>query len=902
MSVIRLNVSTQLIEFTTPQWATKYLFHAIISHPFRHLERQRRNIQLKALSYSIAQSSWLEFDCEIQYSLYKQHTFEGFSYISALVNTGSMSGSQSHGHPPINILSSNYFRYGTSVYQNLYYGESNGSSQESTNESTGVENRGDSTVSTESDRGGSKIKRRYKSLLQNYGGNPSAKAKRLIGKFHEHGSSDSFSIFSLRSSYSNRNLPSGHSRSAMPGAGPQHAAISEEQRAYATINALPVEILSLIISNFAAGACLDDMRTLVRCLYVNKKFYEAAKIVLYDSPTFISTYRTAQFVTNLRLHPENGLLVRCLDLSKLKNGVIEGSAGQFDEDDNEEDIRISSHRGNTAEDVLEETNEEDGEQEINNSVDAGLERAATPVDDDLPDIAWAGWRDWRYRFDPLYGNQMLSCHKSLKRVSSRSSSVHSTGTGGAGTVPAYGLRKAHRSNSSVSSFTSSIMSTFYNSPSFSSLNLLTTHDSGSEDSSSKWFSKLFSSKRTPKQKYQSYVKNKIRRNESTETLPIGEELSRTSVKFSIESNPKTQPYHERHPYTNKYLLKHALSKDLPLGYVLHLIRSCPNMKSLNLANVNISQDFEVQSRQESSANRAASLIPHVAESTTDSEDLEGKSLVPIYLTDSSKSYAYYEGTIGPSAKRLEELHIGSPYAMHGESWITSNYPPPIDERTKFRTQRSRKGPQCTYTLTKLEVQNLFALIYHSLPMLSTLSMDNVVWCSQADVKSFIFSSLARKPALHVSFIHAGMSRNMSWASNGLLCHFVAILSLAEILDRDDLFLEDLFNVRTERFHSDGADHDPLLVARSNPITVTTYDKEEIRCTLQIRRSSRMAVKTTLDNENRILCDIALGLRSSGSDASIVRIEELAFQLIGRLDDLRAADLRRHIGENQYTLH
>ncbi|CAR23571.1 Cos111p [Lachancea thermotolerans CBS 6340] len=815
-----------------------------------------------------------------------------------------MTGGHSHANQPINIVNSNYFRYGTSVYQKLYNGESDCSTQNSANELNETTPPAGSGTSADSDNTTSKFKRKYRSLLQNYGGNPSSKAKRFIGKLHDHGSSDSFSLFSLRSTHSNRNLPSGHSKSALPG-GPQHEAISEEARPFADIKSLPVEILALVIRNFLKNACYEDARTLVRCLYVSRDFYEATKVVLYEAPGFTSTYRVAQFVTCLRVHPQNGLLVRHLDLSMLKNGVIEDQSGSFDDDEHSVgETRIPVRRRSTADSVLEEGDEEDDENERNsNRANGELERATTPVADDLPDIAWAGWRDWRYRFDPLYGNQLLSCCRTLKRVSSRSSSIHSNGTTGTGSASGYGLRRSHRSNSSVSSFTSSIMSSIYNSSSLSSLNLLSTHDPVCADGSSSWFNKLFSGKRTPKQKYQNYVKARVKKSESSEAVATPQdENAKTCVKFSVQAITKNQPYHERHPLTNKYLLKFALSKDLPLGYIFHLVRLCPNMTLLNLANLNISSDFEVQLRKDPSEIRTTSLLPNVQEIISDEDAFIGRNLEVIYLTDSSKGYSYYEGTVGNPRKRLEDLHFGSPYSMTGESWISSNYPPPIDERTKFRGQRNRHNMQNNFSLVKLEVRSLFALIHGSLPRLEKLFLDNVVWCSQMDVKGFVFSCFPQKPALHVSFIHAGMSRNMNWASSGSIHDFVAILILGEIMDRDDLFLEDLFNVRTDRYNYGGLSHDNRLVGRSNILTVTTYAGEELKCVLQIRRSSIMAVKTILDRDNNILCNVNLNSLAQVSNPSTIRIRDLTQHLTERLEDLRAADLRRHIGENQYAIH
>lgn len=51
-----------------------------------------------------------------------------------------------------------------------------------------------------------------------------------------------------------------------------------------------------------------------------------------------------------------------------------------------------------------------------------------------------------------------------------------------------------------------------------------------------------------------------------------------------------------HPPINKYLLSFSNTKDIPIGYLIHLINLCPNLISVNLANVSLSTDYEVDKR------------------------------------------------------------------------------------------------------------------------------------------------------------------------------------------------------------------------------------------------------------------------------------------------------------------
>ncbi|SCW03585.1 LAFE_0G13718g1_1 [Lachancea fermentati] len=833
-----------------------------------------------------------------------------------------MTGANGHGNQNINIVNSNYSRYGTSVYQKLYketspgpalHGQVNWQLDKMTSFAST-----ESSLTTDNDSTTSKFKKKYRSLLQNYGGS-SSKAKRLIGKLHDHGSSDSFSIFSLRSSYSNRNLGSGHQRA--PGTGSaQQRVILEDSRPFLDLNALPAEILVLVFQNLDRGGYLYDKRSLVRCLYVCKKFYEAGKAVLYESPCFVSTYRFAQFVTCLRLHPENGLLLRVLDLSRLKSGLIEEA--KEDDDEEEEEDEAEEDEGDEQEwnnderdeqerrgrrmandNVLQEENEEDAAeegQELRLTEGTHLERESTPTDDDLPGIAWAGWRDWRFRFDPLYGSQMLNSYYNLKRSSSRSSSITSTGTAAASTVPM--SRRAHRSNSSVSSFTSSIMSSFYNSTSLSSLNLTLSQDSPSSSGSNKWFRNIFNSKRAQKRKYEKYVLSKM--NDSTKDLEktsqSDDEERKTSVKFCVQKNLKDQPFHEGHPYTNKFLLKYSLYKDVPMGHIFHVISHCPNIVKINLANVTISSDFQVVVRNKATKCNTISMLRTPKEQEKEVNSNIGKNLDVVYLTDSNKNYDYYQGSKSGAPKRVENLHMGSPFSSHGgEFWYHTNYPPPINQNTKYRGERVRSQNTDDYSLTKLEVRDLFSLLHDTLPHLKSLNMDNVVWCNQPDFKDFVLSKIGRTTSLEMSFRHAGMGRNLSWASQGNIMQFVAIILLGELLDNDDLYLEDLFNVRMERFSTPMLE-DYTIIERSNLVTLY-HHHGETKFSLLIKHGPTLAASTEFRSDSILECTIFLGPASDSCDEITLRTGELAHRLVDRIRDLRTAELRRHIGENQYSI-
>lgn len=56
--------------------------------------------------------------------------------------------------------------------------------------------------------------------------------------------------------------------------------------------------------------------------------------------------------------------------------------------------------------------------------------------------------------------------------------------------------------------------------------------------------------------------------------------------------PSTSISHT-HPMINKFLVNFSNTKDLPIGYILHLINMCPNLISINLGNLSLLTDYEI---------------------------------------------------------------------------------------------------------------------------------------------------------------------------------------------------------------------------------------------------------------------------------------------------------------------
>ncbi|ODV76814.1 uncharacterized protein CANTADRAFT_92398 [Suhomyces tanzawaensis NRRL Y-17324] len=264
---------------------------------------------------------------------------------------------------------------------------------------------------------------------------------------------------------------------------------------------LPLEIWDFIFF------LVDDKADYRNSLYTCKLFYLLAKPYYYEHIAFTSTYRVAQFISYLRLNSEVGRYVKTLDLSGVQPGFIE---------DQEEPVEEPTH-GNA---VIRFGDDELGA-ESNEKI-------------------LAGWRDWKFKNNPLY-----SVH--------HSSSVS--------------LTKIASNSQILTSSTKSMAS------------------SGKYSTTSKRFSKPF--------KY--FREKKRRRSLSSAGEPNSRKLLRPDYGYADDAeNHGTSSNHRlEHPTINKFLMNYSSSKDIPVGYVLHLINLCPNVESLNLGNLSLSIDYEI---------------------------------------------------------------------------------------------------------------------------------------------------------------------------------------------------------------------------------------------------------------------------------------------------------------------
>lgn len=923
----------------------------------------------------------------------------------------------------VNIVSTNYSRYGVSVYDRLYRKDKNVSAKHRPS-STGVyghdastvdhasrsnnnlnltrstsaisESDDVATISTNNSRR-SVIKRKYKSLI-------TASSKKLITKLYEHGSnSDSFSIFSHKTSQSH------HPAQRL---GTEEDLIINDLFKRKEISDLPDEVLRNILSNVK-----DDQRTLVNCLYVNKAFYNATKPTLYERPKFTSTYRVAQFVTSIRTNPQNGLYVRELDLSKLKNGSLNGKSISntgvvADSPDVDEYNPMRTRTGSVT--------------SFTSVTSTANSNTALSITTNNKDVALAGWRDWRYRHDPLYSSPVLNSYNA-KRTVSRAPSIKSSHSSSSLTLFP-GLKskesfaqlsegkssdngnngKRQRSNSSVSSITNSLMSSLYNGSHIS----LNTTLSGSDNNSSKTQSKgksssspgnpndssgeqdsiissssqidtntfgMTSSKSTSstsnwfrmKLHGNGTRKLRLRSNKaisSKKDEQQNEESAQTAQKIETPIIKRTEPFSTPHPYTNKFLLKYAQYKDLPLGYILHILDHCPYLYILDLSNLTLCTDFEIIEgrrykgrKQRFGSSRALPVVQESVISTDVPNDLD-----VIYLTDSSKTYEYYD-RLRNTNKHKRSSSSNNLWSIPNQGW--SDAPAPIgSHKNDLRRTHSQTIGRSNVELRKLNASEIFEHIAtNQKSAYSThlrVYMKNVLWCTQDMVKSFVLENFDQQaenlvedkssemfiPDMNFSFENSGLNRNFVWTCEGNLQEFIAMVVLDEVNRKDDLEIENLFNIKAERIltPTNGPERAPEVHYISNVFTVSygfqSNKKREMKFRVTILKTDTpmyFSIKKLADDYTSVVIKLQTNKNVAlhGSETADIintdqgsvlpedvpednnaddtnngentiaqpfsndpkeRIERITQEIVARLKDLRGSDLRRNIGENNYV--
>jgi hypothetical protein len=402
------------------------------------------------------------------------------------------------------------------------------------------------------------------------------------------------------------------------------------------ITQLPAEIVDYVFF-------LVDSRPAYRaCLTTSRFFYYFAKPYFYREVSFTSTYRMAQFVAYLRLNRDVGQYVVSVDLSGIRPGYDDaGSRDDHPHDDDDDSRHEDRFRGDET--VL------------------------------------AGWRDWKFKNNPLYSTHPLpSTH--LTNVSSHSQ------------VSTYSSN-SHTSTSSIN--------------------------------------KLRMSFRYLKRKKPSC-------GDGAAVAPL---------------LPPPPDKNSTHPTMNKFLMNYSTSKDVPVGYILHLINLCPNVAWLNLGSLSMSTDYQIAPNMvykyqtfDLMYNYRKDLVTKIDRIMSDDQN-----------TTSSASSVYSVGAFSPPIRKYNSLLPPLPPAVTDVSYIkkgdgkvylcdlnlkaiNSDYLRRVDETEVLTTMLS------VHTRHGVHTNNRLRFNFHSsVDNLKYINLTSMIWLNKTLVREFIAKLVENRP-------------------------------------------------------------------------------------------------------------------------------------------------------------
>lgn len=289
------------------------------------------------------------------------------------------------------------------------------------------------------------------------------------------------------------------------------------------------------------------------------------------------------------------------------------------------------------------------------------------------DYSYASWRDWKYRGDPLYGSTLLNSYNMSKSKSVASVDSISTVT----TMRLKMFKKVKHGDELAIKF--------------------------------KKLAKLL--KFTRKTTSSAAMLKKTIQQEAKPL--IGATANDRRVRFNVLRDPKNRPFAEYHPYTNKFLLKYASSKDIPIGYLLYFIQLCPKIQSLNLEGISLSSDFKIKYHDEQIHQRTFSSL--VEDVLPENPNLDSKSVI-------EKNRAH---------------HLS-------DSNVYMNMKDSHDQLVKLQESD-----------VMIELAKLAHLKY--------LNLSSISWLNYKVLKLFRYSSNSVEELQDIKITNSGMMRNLNWA-------------------------------------------------------------------------------------------------------------------------------------------
>lgn len=515
-----------------------------------------------------------------------------------------------------------------------------------------------------------------------------------------------------------------------------------------------------------------DLAGLVCSLYVCKDFYQVAKVALYEDPYITSGFRLGQFVQAINMSDDLALMVQRIDLSRIRVGVdlTEEEMVKFSSN-----IVFGSCGGQYDESLM-----QGGGRNI-----------------------YAGWRDFKYRFDATYGNLAhrslvstsfvpshflpasftrppiyspalslsgrkgsVSTHQSYSSLSmySRASSdslgslfslyeggrrssgvpgspaaVHANAEVAGGVDGAVGSEALGEPYGGVGAAAWGTTGELQKPGFFNSMGLFMRATFGGRKRTRRARKARKAQKRA--QRGQKRAQRLGQKNYANHSFPVARpsRVSRCSLSLrrklglipagETSKNPLQSPFGTPHPLQSDSLKQFCFARDIPIGYILHILDQCKNLRSINLSGIAWTVDFQMDDFQYFDWELARGLV---------------RSHDPTAGQYEYRSMLLESDIREEKRRREREL---APYRI---------------DKPIFWSDTVREINFNDPGLHSLTIDAIWPFILQ-LKQLERVCLKNCVWLTKETVRDLVFDSCSRHTLRQIDCTDSGLARNSGWA-------------------------------------------------------------------------------------------------------------------------------------------
>lgn len=496
---------------------------------------------------------------------------------------------------------------------------------------------------------------------------------------------------------------------------------------------LPPDILKIIFEY------INDLPSYKACLLTCKQFYCLAKPWYYHDIKLDSTYRVAQLISYLRLNNQIGNYIKKIDLSGLKSGEID----LIDDIDNQE-IHNFDNNQNYNNNNNHNHNYNHNHNNINNiNINTNNTTTTTNTTNNITTIN--NNTNYNPNFNPNHNNHINNNYNTNNNNNNNNNPTNNI--------------DVDRFESEIDDFNvdEQVLAgwrdwKFLKNPLYSihmnnssQINKMNSIHSVKSNSSSSHMSSA-----SLKSKFYSLTRRKKRRRKNNDV-----QIPTKSFAYNHQNHNESRDF-STHPFMNKYLLNYSTSKDLPVGYILHLINLCPNLIQLNLANLSLSSDYQVNPKMiykyqtfDLMNNYPKDLITKIdkimSSNLIESEEIYSNTFHCVGTTSSSSSSVYSFATFSkPMIPKYNSLLPPLPQTITDFSYLKKG-----DGKVYLSDLNLKSiNPNFLIKVNEVEILNTILKVHdlrkfqlnstnHKLSNLNYIDLSSMIWLNKSSVRDFL---------------------------------------------------------------------------------------------------------------------------------------------------------------------